>query len=86
MWFDKLKTTLCNVSFLSVKSGNSLFTKFSDEITIYILIYVDDLILTGNSETEINKIIQFPDKQFLIKDLGYINCFLGFEVKKKSNI
>lgn len=79
--FDKLKTTLCDMGFESTKSDNSLFTKIYDAATIYILIYVDDLILTGNSDTKISKIIQYLVKQFSIKDHGYINTSWVLKLK-----
>lgn len=58
VWFDKLKTTLISLSFQFAKSDNSLFIKNDKVSTIYILIYVDDLIITGDNDVEISNLIQ----------------------------
>ncbi|KAK2994886.1 hypothetical protein RJ640_002279 [Escallonia rubra] len=45
-----------------------------------ILIYVDDIILTGNSEAAINKLVGDLNCAFSVKDLGSLTFFLGIEV------
>lgn len=52
-----------------------------DQFRIYVLIYVDDHIATGDNNLEINKLVQQVNRQFSIKDLGELNYFLGIEVK-----
>lgn len=47
--------------------------------------YVDDLILTGNSKNLTNSIISFLGAKFSLKDLGPLNYFLGIEVLPKPN-
>ncbi|XP_040966391.1 uncharacterized mitochondrial protein AtMg00810-like [Gossypium hirsutum] len=43
--------------------------------------HVDDIVVTGSSITDINKVIsQFHDN-FALKDMGRINFFLGIEVQ-----
>ncbi|WMV50793.1 hypothetical protein MTR67_044178 [Solanum verrucosum] len=49
-------------------------------LTIYILVYVDDIIVTGNSDHGVRQIINTLGQRFSIKDLGYLNNFLGVEV------
>lgn len=41
---------------------------------------MDDIILTGNDESELNNVKMFLKSQFLIKDLGELKYFLGIEV------
>lgn len=47
---------------------------------VIVLIYVDDIIVTGNSSTEINNVKLLLNSKFLIKDLGLLKYFLGIEV------
>lgn len=62
-----------NSSFLSINKNYS-FT------TLFLLIYLDDLILTDNDINEINIGKDFLNPSFKIKDLGYLKYFLGFEI------
>ena len=47
-----------------------------------ILVYVDDMILTGNDAQEIALVKSQLDHLFKIKDLGQLKIFLGLEVAR----
>lgn len=47
---------------------------------MYLLVYVDNLILTGDNATNINQLIAIIAQQFSIKDLKFLTYFLGVEV------
>jgi Reverse transcriptase (RNA-dependent DNA polymerase) len=47
---------------------------------MYILIYVDDIIITGSSNKAIQGLIQSMTAQFSLKDLGSLTYFLDIEV------
>ncbi|XP_019430222.1 PREDICTED: uncharacterized protein LOC109337657 [Lupinus angustifolius] len=49
-----------------------------------LLVYVDDIILTGKSTTELHKIQQLLHKTFQVKDLGSLRYFLGFEIARTN--
>jgi len=53
--------------------------------TTYVLVYVDDLIITGSDSDFITTFIHTLDQQFSLKDLGSLNYFLGIEVSPTSN-
>ena len=69
-WYEKLKMTLLNLGCIQVKSDNSLYMKRSRQGTIFILVYVDDMLITGDNDQEISKVIQLLDQHFSIKNLG----------------
>ncbi|GJT97699.1 ribonuclease H-like domain-containing protein [Tanacetum coccineum] len=56
----------------------------SDDVSLYLLV-VDDLVITGNSEYEIEKFKSFLNKKFKIKDLGELKYFLGIKVLKPKS-
>lgn len=76
-WYEKLVHVLT----LS-KSNLSLFIRQSSITLIFILIYVDDIILTGNSNSFCSSIVHKLAGYFPIKDLGPVHYFLGLEVKR----
>ena len=51
----------------------------------YCLLYIDDLLLIGNDNTFLSTIIASLQRHFPIKDLGYLNYFLGLEVTWSSD-
>lgn len=65
-----------------------MFYKHTEKNKVVLLIvYVDDIILTGNNETEMSIIKEKLAKDFKIKDLGSLKYFLGMEfARSKSGI
>lgn len=47
---------------------------------VFVAIYMDDIIMTGNNVDEINSLKCFLHDQFKIKDLGKLHYFLGLEI------
>ncbi|GJU24749.1 ribonuclease H-like domain-containing protein, partial [Tanacetum coccineum] len=79
-WNAKLTQTLIENGFKQSKSDYSLFTKSKNGNFTALLVYVDDIIITGNNSTEIENINKFLKTKFKIKDLGKLKYFLGIEV------
>ncbi len=52
----------------------------SDEGIVVITIYVDDLIVKGDNEKEVEHVKSFFKRKFDMKDLGELKFFLGIEV------
>ena len=71
--------------FSQVKSDNSLYMKKGIHGTVFILVYVDDMLITGDNSEEINRIVHKLDQNFAIKDLGELKKFLGIQVIRKTN-
>ncbi|XP_071686939.1 uncharacterized mitochondrial protein AtMg00810-like [Rutidosis leptorrhynchoides] len=51
-----------------------------NNVFIVLLVYVDDIVITGNNIEEINNVKHSLSKTFMIKDLGKLKYFLGIEV------
>ncbi|GJS13629.1 ribonuclease H-like domain-containing protein [Tanacetum coccineum] len=79
-WNAKLTSTLVENGFSQSKSDYSLYTKSDKGVFLALLVYVDDIIITGNSVSEIEKFKVFLKSKFLIKDLGKLKYFLGIQV------
>ncbi|KAM1425821.1 hypothetical protein TB2_017749 [Malus domestica] len=83
-WYAKLSSVLENIGFKMSNADSSLFVRDSSAGKLVVLIYVDDLIVTGDSLTEIQRLKGFLHKKFAIKDLGTLKYFLGIEVASSS--
>ncbi|KAG8476278.1 hypothetical protein CXB51_033059 [Gossypium anomalum] len=53
-WFNKLKEFLVSTGFVLSKSDTSLFVRSFFEFALYVLLYVDDIVITGSSSDAIN--------------------------------
>ena len=57
-WYAQLSTTLLDWGFVNSVSDSSLFIYKRDTQCLYLLVYVDDILITGNSPELINKAIR----------------------------
>lgn len=78
-WFTKLSQTLQQFGFQAIKSDPSLFARFTSKSTVYILVYVDGILITGNDSAEISDLITQLHTIFTLKDLGNLHYFLVLE-------
>ncbi|GKD53707.1 ribonuclease H-like domain-containing protein, partial [Tanacetum coccineum] len=84
-WNAKLTTALVEHGFEQSKFDYSLYVKKKGSMFVALLVYVDDIVITGNNEVEIKSFKNFLSSKFLIKDLGELKYFLGIEVLKSDN-
>jgi histone deacetylase 1/2 len=84
-WFSRLSSKLQSLGFTPSKADTSLFLYAKSGIIVYVLIYVDDIIVTNYSDQAISALLQDLNEHFAIKDLGDLHFFLGIEVKKISD-
>ncbi|XP_019054011.1 PREDICTED: uncharacterized protein LOC109114964 [Nelumbo nucifera] len=84
-WYSKLSSFLLDYGFTANKVDSSLFILRSDTHCLYILVYVDDIILTGSTHSAITDLISAMESHFAVKDLGSLSFFLGIEVIQTPN-
>ncbi|GKF44438.1 ribonuclease H-like domain-containing protein, partial [Tanacetum coccineum] len=53
--------------------------------TAYLLLYVDDIVLTASFEVLLQSIISSLHKRFSMTDLGSLNYFLGISIMRDSS-
>lgn len=78
-WFAKLVTALKEYGFLQSYADYSLFTYTKGDIQINVLVYVDDLIISGNNSAAFRVFKHYLSTCFHMKDLGVLKYFLGIE-------
>ena len=79
-WYNEFKRFFLNYGFLNSTTYTSLFILRSNDVTIYLLGYVDDIINTGNVPSIVQHFITLLSRHFSLKDMGPLTYFLGVEV------
>lgn len=74
-WFSTFSDTIQKAGYTQSKADYSLFTRTQSNSFTAILIYVDDILLTGNDPQEIKRLKECLLKRFNIKDLGDLKYF-----------
>jgi hypothetical protein len=84
-WYSRFATYLTTLEFIEAKSDTSLFTFRRGSDTVYLLHYVDDIILTASSTELLRRTISALQREFAMKDLGPLHHFLGITVKRRPD-
>ena len=84
-WFAKLVSSLKDYGFLQSYSDYSLFTYTKGSVQINVLVYVDDLIISGNDSVHLQAFKAYLSDCFHMKDLGPLKFFLGIEVARSKS-
>ena len=79
-WYNELKQFLLTSGFLNSTANTSLFILCHNAVTIYLVVYVDDIIITSNNPSVVQHFITLLSAQFSLKDLGPLTYFLDVEV------
>ncbi|PKU73841.1 Retrovirus-related Pol polyprotein from transposon TNT 1-94 [Dendrobium catenatum] len=83
-WFHKLTSFLQQRGFGFSRSDPSLLIYNKNNVQIYFLIYVDDILVTGNNPTHIHNLLQDLKSQFAIKQFDQISLFLGIQITRTT--
>jgi histone deacetylase 1/2 len=76
-WFNRLSNTLLALGFHNSQFDPSLFTYHLENIHAFLLVYVDDILVTSNDQNFVHCLISQLQVEFAIKDLGQLTYFLG---------
>ena len=79
-WYAKTDRFLLDTSFSRCHFDNTLYNKKVGKSLIILVLYVDDLILTGSDLDLINHVNSSPKKQFEMTKLGHLHYFLGLQI------
>jgi hypothetical protein len=66
------------------KADTSLFFYDKGGVTVFLLIYVDDIIVASSSQEAVDAMLKDFRSDFALKDLGRLHYFLGIEVQHIS--
>ncbi|KAM1630317.1 hypothetical protein ACFX2K_018465 [Malus domestica] len=81
-WYGKIAEFLTQSGYSVTPADSSLFVKANEGKLAIVLVYVDDLIITGDDEAEILRTNENLSVRFQMKELGQLKHFLGLEIDR----
>lgn len=84
-WYQRFATYIRQLGFVSSASDTSLFVYKDGASIAYLLLYVDDIVLTTLSSTFLQDIIGRLHTEFAMTDLGVLHHFLGISITRSSD-
>ena len=83
-WFEKFQHALSHLGFHPSSYDPSMFLHHASTGITILLVYVDDIIITGTDADMIHQLQASLHESFHMKDLGPLNYFLGLEVHQSA--
>ncbi|KAK6123626.1 hypothetical protein DH2020_042625 [Rehmannia glutinosa] len=84
-WNTEFCSKLLAYGFTQSVHDHCLFTKHTDSSSLFLLVYVDDVLVTGSNPEDIKLLKHHLDSLFTIKDLGEAKYFLGLELARTGD-
>jgi Reverse transcriptase (RNA-dependent DNA polymerase) len=85
-WFHTLSTALVSYGFVVSRYDPYLFIYHAANKIIILLVYVDDVVLTGSRSNLPSNLVCTLQKSFAVKDLGDLHYFFSVKVHKTNNL
>jgi hypothetical protein len=85
VWYSKLSNKLKVLGFMASKVDTSLFIYNKKCVIMFLLVYVDDIIITSLNPAAVDALLQDLQSELALKDLGNLHYFLGIQVSKQGD-
>jgi hypothetical protein len=82
MWYQKFDTYILGLGFVRSRADHCVYSKQVCNHFIYVVLYVDEMLLVGNNMYVIKKVKSQLSSKFDMKDLGAANFIMGMEIKR----
>ena len=80
-WNDRFSRTMYQLGFVSHDFDSYLFVNRDNKL-VFVLLYVDDILLASDDFNKLNSVRNLLNKEFTVKDLGDPKLFLGIKVER----
>jgi hypothetical protein len=84
-WNDKLNDVLSKEKFIRSQNDYCLYTRINKDERLYILVYVDDILIIGSDINKVESIKYMLSSNFEMKDMGDVSCYLGININQNLN-
>eukprot|EP00253_Pinus_taeda_P026593 PITA_26593 len=85
MWYQKFDTFIRGLGYTRSKADHCVYFKLIADRVIYLVLYVDDMLLVGNDKEIIEYLKTELSSKFDTKDLGAANYILGMEIRRDQD-
>ncbi|KAJ9703116.1 hypothetical protein PVL29_004756 [Vitis rotundifolia] len=83
-WFGQFSSVMRKYGYCQSNSDHTLFLKHRQSKVTALIVYVDDMIITGDDAEEISRLQEQLSIKFEMKNLGGLKYFLGIEVARSK--
>ncbi|CAN6723763.1 unnamed protein product [Malus baccata var. baccata] len=84
-WFGRFTSSMKKFGYIQSHSDHTLFLKRQNGKLTALIIYVDDMIVTGDDQKEIQRLQKYLATEFEMKELGELKYFFGIEVARSKH-
>jgi histone deacetylase 1/2 len=84
-WHSRFASHITSLGFVEAKSDTSLFIYCQGADMAFLLLYVDDIVLTASSSSFLHRIIVALRQEFSMTDMGPLHHFLGVSVQRRGD-
>ena len=84
-WFGRFTQAMKSYGYKQGNADHTLFIKHMGGKVTLLIIYVDDMVVTGDDIEEIKRLQNYLSSEFEMKDLGGLKYFLGIEVARSCD-
>jgi hypothetical protein len=81
-WFQRFAAFAVTIGFTASRSDASLFILRRGNEAAFLLLYVDDIVLSASSTPLLHAIVSQLKTEFAMKDMGPLHYFLGIQVRR----
>ena len=81
-WYLKFNDVVNSLEFIENKMDQCIYLKISESKFIFLILYMDDILLAGNNTTLLYETKYLLSKTFDMKDLGEASFVLGIEIHR----
>ncbi|RVW18021.1 Retrovirus-related Pol polyprotein from transposon RE2 [Vitis vinifera] len=85
-WFQKPQVALVDYAFQSSRADTSLFIHHTTSDILILLVYVDDILVTGSNPKLVSHFISYLHEKFALRDLGPLSYFLGIQAQQQGSV
>jgi hypothetical protein len=84
-WYAKMDSYLLSQNFVCCKSNPNVYMLMTTDSFLLLVLYADDLLITGCSTSMIAAAKRILHDRFLMTDMGPLHFFLGLEISQDAS-